>query len=741
VEGVIEARIGRLEDELRDLLAVASVEGEDFTAQVVAQVEEVNERKLLRRLSGELEKRHRLVHARGEQAIGEHTLSQYRFTHALFQQFLYNDLSPGERRLLHKEIAQVLEELYAGNLDEIYLQLAYHYSQANEGEKAIHYLLLVGDQARNIYAHQEAIDFYQRALSFQQELGDYEGAARTQMKLGQTYHSDFDYGRANKSYKQGFRLWQRSSEMRSAVPRPTSPDPLQLVLHGNPFTLDPGLCNDSYSGPIIEHLFSGLLEYTPEMDVLPDVAHRWDILEDGRRYIFHLREGEHWSDGTPVTAEDFVYAWQRVLNPATQSLTAELLYDIKGARAFHQGETSDTESLGIRANGPYTLEVELEEPAGYFLQLMAHTVSFPIPLHVVERLGEGWTEVDHIICNGPFLIKNWQRDKSMTLVRNPNFCGRFSGNLQLVEIYIHPYSEWEIQSAMYEADDLDIMEITYFPPEEMNRLRRQHSGDYISAPYLSVFFLEFNTVRAPFDDPRIRRAFIMAADKQARGTAASGGAVIPAMGGLIPPGMPGHSPAIGLPYDPVGAQELMAQAGYPGGSGFPLVEIIIFPEAENQMEGKRLSWREALGVEIAYKKIPLIDIPERAKSEPFHMALQGWGADYPDPDNFLRVGFRKEMSGWDGVAFDGLVAKARRMLDQTQRLKLYQEADRILIEEAVVVPLIYDMTHLLVKPWVKRFPISPMQIWFLKDVVIEPHQGQGERRFAGSHKGFQEVGA
>ncbi|GAH44893.1 unnamed protein product, partial [marine sediment metagenome] len=311
----------------------------------------------------------------------------------------------------------------------------------------------------------------------------------------------------------------------------------------------------------------------------------------------------------------------------------------------------------------------------------------------MERLGENWTEVDNIICNGPFLIKNWQRDKSMTLVRNPDFCGRFSGNLQLVEIYIHSYSEWEIQSAMYEADDLDNMDLTYFPPEELNRLRRQHSGDYISVPDLGVYFLVFNTQRAPFDDPQIRRAFMMAVDRQAGvGSAVSGGAGIPAMGGLIPAGMPGHSTGIGVPYDPVGAQELMAQAGYPGGSGIPPVEIIIWPDAEVQMEGKRRSWQETLGVEVSFKKIPQIDIKERAKSEPSQIYLTGWMADYPDPDNILRVGFRKEMSGWDGVAFDGLVAKARRMLDQTQRLKLYQEADRILIEEAIVLPLVYGMT-------------------------------------------------
>ena len=274
---------------------------------------------------------------------------------------------------------------------------------------------------------------------------------------------------------------------------------------------------------------------------------------------------------------------------------------------------------------------------------------------------------------------------------------------------------------MYEADDLDIIKITHFPPEEMNRLRRQHSGDYSSAPQQTVVFRGCNTVRAPFDDPRIRQAFMMAADKQARGSATSIGAVIPAMGGLVPPGMPGHSTGIGVPYDPIGAQELMAQAGYPNGRGFPVVEVLIWQRVEIQMESKRQSWREVLGVEVAFKKIPLNDIPERAKSEPFHIAFQGWVPDYPDPDNFLRVGFHKEMSGWDGAAFEELITNARRMLDQAERLKLYQKADRMLIEEAVVLPLSYNMNHMLVKPWVKRFPISPMQDWFLKDVIIEPH--------------------
>ncbi len=162
---MIEERIGRLEEELQEILTVAAVEGEDFTAQVVARVQEVQELRLLRALSRELEKRHHLVRERGETKVGRQLLSRYRFAHTLFQQYLYNDLSAGERRLLHAEIAAVLEELYAGRTGEIMVQLARHYAEAGEAEKAIDYLLQAGDRARGLYAHQEAIDGYERALA------------------------------------------------------------------------------------------------------------------------------------------------------------------------------------------------------------------------------------------------------------------------------------------------------------------------------------------------------------------------------------------------------------------------------------------------------------------------------------------------------------------------------------------------------------------------------------------------
>jgi DNA-binding SARP family transcriptional activator len=210
VEAVIEERVSRLEAGLRNILAVASVEGETFTAQVVARVQGLGERPLLSALSQELERRHHLVQARGEIQVDHIFLSRYRFTHTLFQQYLYNTFSPGERRLLHGEIAAVLEDLYEEEGEQITVQLARHYAEAGQVEQATNYLLRAGDRARDVYAYREAIDFYERALAFLKAERAYEHAARTLMKLGLTYHLDFNFPLARQAYQEGFALWQRA---------------------------------------------------------------------------------------------------------------------------------------------------------------------------------------------------------------------------------------------------------------------------------------------------------------------------------------------------------------------------------------------------------------------------------------------------------------------------------------------------------------------------------------------------
>ncbi|NIN70087.1 MAG: tetratricopeptide repeat protein, partial [Anaerolineae bacterium] len=312
VEAVIEERVARLETRLRDVLAVASVEGETFTAQVVARVQGIGERPLLGALSQQLERRHHLVQSHGEIQVDHKFLSRYRFTHTMFQQYLYNAFSPGERRLLHGEIASALEDLYQEENEQITVQLARHYAEAGQVQQAITFLLRAGDQARDLYAFDEAIDFYKRALAFLRDEGDYERTARTLMKLGLTYHLAFKFKRARQAYEEGFALWKRAGA-RPVDPLPPAPHPLRLQGY-DPVTLDPTMSMDTTSGSIIQQLFSGLVTLNAEMDVVPEMAQSWEVLEGGGSYIFHLRDDARWSDETPVTAEDFVYAWRRVLD-------------------------------------------------------------------------------------------------------------------------------------------------------------------------------------------------------------------------------------------------------------------------------------------------------------------------------------------------------------------------------------------------------------------------------------------
>jgi len=718
VEGVIEERIGRLEEELREILSVASVEGEEFTAQIVARILDTPERLLLRKLSQDLEQRHHLVQEQAEGKVGDQILSRYQFSHALFQQFLYHKLSAGERRLLHGDMARLLEELYQGQIAEIMVQLARHYTEAGEAEKAVSYLLQAGDKARGLYAYTEAIDYYQRALEFLKEQRDYQQAARTLMKLGLTYHIAFDFQRARQAYEEGFGLWQHAGMWGAKVALPPAPHALRMVWYDPP-TLDPTLAAESDSTTVIEHLFCGLVERSPEMDIVPEIARSWEVQEDGCKYVFHLRNDARWSDGTPVTAADFEYAWKRALHPDSGSPAASLLYDIRGARAFHCGEVSNPDQVGVRALDPTTLMVELQGPTSYFLHLLTHCIFFPLPRHVIEACGASWTEPGRLVSNGPFCLEDWQKGRCLVLVRNPKYSGHVTGNIQRVELNIVP--EWPARFAMYERGELDTLLLSPAPPQERDRIRQQYAGECISGPRLATYFVRLDVTRLPFNDARVRRAFALATDRERLANVVSRGLVFPATGGFVPSGMPGHSAGIGLPYDPSQARQLLTEAGYPGGQGFPVVELLTTRANTPESQYLTAQWRDNLGVEVQWQIIASVESLGRPTDQPPHMFLSGWMADYPDPDNFLRVGRQYCQADWRNQTYDRLVEEARRATDQGKRMKLYQQADKILIEEAALIPISYIRFHLLVKPWVTCFPTSAVKLWFLKDVTIVPH--------------------
>jgi ABC-type oligopeptide transport system substrate-binding subunit/DNA-binding SARP family transcriptional activator len=726
VEGVIETRVGRLDGELRRILEVASVEGEQFSLQVLARVEGLDEGRLVRRLSGELAGIHRLVDEGGMSQVDGRRLYRYRFRHHLFQQHLYNGLGEIERRVLHQAVGEALEALYGDRAAEIAPQLARHFEAAEVIEKAIYYLKQAGDQARLIYAHQEAIGFYQRELTILERLGDQERASRTLMRIGLVYQNALDFRQAGHFYRQGMALMQ---QVRAVV---------QPHLSAAPHAYR----NIDYEGGIkhydIQHaLFSGLVSATLDMgilpdavvgwDVQPDMAQSWEMHEDGSSYVFHLREDVFWSDGRPVTAWDFESTWKRKLCPGSVSDGLELLYDLKNARAYNQKEIANPESVGVRALDATTLLVELEKPAGYFLLSLTNHGWFPEPRHVVDAYGEDWIQPDRLVTNGPFRMEQWEPGKSMTLVRNPNYHGHWRGNLEFVESRL--ISKPQAQFEAYAADEVDILFMDHFSTDLWRNMRQRYPDEYnLMFPDLAINFVIFETNRWPFDDSRVRQAFVMATDRKGWVRKVKGmdpRLISGRLGGLVPPGMPGFSPGIDLPYDPERARQLLAESGFPGGRGFPEIQGIISNFVVERMgnfcyEYLQDQWRQNLGVESDFEVLPVEIYRTELMMRSAHVRFGGWIADYPDPDNFLRV-LVLNFIGWHNPNYLQLIEKASTIMDQGKRIEMYQQADRLLVQEAPLILIPYSNFHFLLKPWVKNLHFSGVQSQVFKDIIIEPH--------------------
>jgi oligopeptide transport system substrate-binding protein len=278
---------------------------------------------------------------------------------------------------------------------------------------------------------------------------------------------------------------------------------------------------------------------------------------------------------------------------------------------------------------------------------------------------------------------------------------------------------------MYEADDLDVMDLVPLvgvSPVEADRARQRHAGEYVSSPALAVGYIGFDVSRPPFDDVRVRQAVALAYDRERLAAEATGGFYFPATGGVVPPGMPGHVPGIGLPYDPDRARRLLAEAGYPGGRGFPDVEVLLPRSYLATGQHGQTQIQNILGVKVQLAFIEWTSFIERLEKDPPRAFSLVRGLSIPDPDNLLRVGFPWQETKWQNETYEELVETARWTLDQQERLRLYEQVQRILLEKVPIVPTTYVRSHLLIKPWVKRFPTSA--IWgdtFWKDVIIEPH--------------------
>lgn len=496
----------------------------------------------------------------------------------------------------------------------------------------------------------------------------------------------------------------------------TAKQEFNMRIQSEPPTLDWNLATDNVSINLLQNLMEGLAGLDDKLEPKPNLAKSWSVSKDGKTYTYKLREGVTWSDGAPLKAQQFVDSWERALNPKTASEYAYFLFDVVGAQEYNEGKLKDPGKLGIKATDDLTFVVTLNKRAAYFPSIPTFTVTFPIRKELVEKFGNKWTNPANMVTVGPFTLAEWKHDSKVVLAANPRYYG---GKPKLERVNAHIVNEDTTAINMFESGSLHY--VSRLPTLEIERLKTNPA--YRNAPFLRGYYYGFNTAKAPFNDVRVRKAFAHAVDRSQITSLLKGGQ-IPASS-WVPKGMPGFDGKIGLGFDVKKAQALLAEAGYPGGKGFPSVTFLFDTRDDNKVIAERLQaiWKKNLGVDLKAQNEDWKVYLNRLKSDVPPMFRLGWGADYPDPHNFLDLFTSysgNNYTQWKSAEYDKLIQQAAGESAMPKRLAAYRKAQEMLLEQNVaIIPLFQDALNVLVSPAAKGVQLNAMDQLRLKNVTME----------------------
>ena len=503
-----------------------------------------------------------------------------------------------------------------------------------------------------------------------------------------------------------------------AVHRGPEKDTLRVNLGSEPPGLDWHATTDNTSFDVVCNMMVGLTQYKNDLSVVPCCAESWDELDHGRRYVFHLRKDVKWSDGKPLVAQDFDYAWRRLLNPSTAAPYAFFLYDIENAGAYNTGAIKDSSSLGVKCIDDHTLEVRLRKPASYFLALTATCAAFPMRRDVVEKYGSRWTDPGHIVVNGTFYLKSWKHEYKIELAANPFYTGGMP-RVKTIKMFMIP--EQATAFALYENDQLDYIDNRSFPTPDVYEHRQ--SKEYKNFPLLRNNYIGFNVEKKPFDDRRVRQAFSLAIDRDIFGKVLRRSEK--ASYTFIPPGISGYSASSGPEFNPDRARRLLAEAGYPEGRGFPEVSVL-YPTREDArlvMEAVQDQLKRNLNLHVDLQNMEWKVYLRTLRKDAPPVFRASWGADYPDPETFANVFTSSNGNNntrWRSSAYDNLVDQAEGEQDKKVRAELYQKADQMLCKDESVIACTYLSTqNTMSKPWLSGIVVNALDLQFFKDAVID----------------------
>ncbi|MBU3666319.1 MAG: peptide ABC transporter substrate-binding protein [Chthoniobacterales bacterium] len=466
-----------------------------------------------------------------------------------------------------------------------------------------------------------------------------------------------------------------------------------VFLNGaEPETLDPALITGQPEGRVANALFEGLLTFDQHGKPQPGMAENWEISGDGKTYTFTLREGLVWSDGRPLTAQDFVASWRRTLDPATASEYAYQLHYIKNAKAFNEGTLKDFGQVGVSAPDDRTLRVELENPTPFFLDLCAFVTLLPVPTHVIGEHGDNWIKPGNLVGNGAYLLESWRLNDRIRLRKNPRYWNAKSVALDAIDVI--PVSKANTAFNLYASGQADLMmDKGLVPPALLSEIKKR--DDFHAAPFLGTYFLRYNCAKGAFTDPRVRRAFSLVIDKKSIVDRITRAGELPA-GSFVPPGAGGYEPCDECgTKDTAEAKRLLAEAGYPDGKGFPMVNYLYSEGELNEAIAVELQsmWRRELGVNVQLLRQEWKVYLRSLSTLDYDIARSSWVGDYPDPNTFLDMfvtGGGNNRTGWSDPRYDRLIGEAAAELDPAKRHAILREAEKILVcEQMPVCPLYF----------------------------------------------------
>mgnify|MGYP001221265555 FL=1 len=494
-----------------------------------------------------------------------------------------------------------------------------------------------------------------------------------------------------------------------------------------PQSLDPQIATGVPEHHVISAVMEGLvLKDRKTLEPRPGVAKTWDISNDGRVYTFYLRENAKWSNGDAHTAHDYVWSWWRALQTTLGNQYAYMLFPIKNAKRYYDGETSDFSDVGVKAIDNRTLQVTLTNPTPYFLQLLDHYSLFPVHQATIEKFGRAdergtrWSYEGNLVGNGPYKLEEWKINRHITVTKNPYYWDE--ANVSINSIVFKPVDNAVTEERMFRAGALHVT--SSIPADKIAIYQEKSAPELKISPYLGTYFYRLNINTPQLQDKRVRRALGMAIDRKQLVDNITKGGQIPAYT-MTPPGTMGYFPESTLNFDPEAAKRLLAEAGYPNGEGFPPIEILY-----NTNEGHR---KIAVALQEMWKNYLNIDIKLLNQEWKVYLATEsagdyqisrgGWIGDYVDPNNFLDMFLcngGNNRTGWCNEEYDRLILEvAPSQSSHEQRLKIFQQAETMLLEDMPIIP-VYTYTSIkLLHPSVRNFDDNILNQAMYKDLYLD----------------------